>query len=363
MPSTYHRLHAAKRGWARSTAKLLLAASAALALCAAAAGAAPRAAGSTLLISGAGEGHGVGMSQDGALGLARHGWSYQQILAHYYTGTTVGQAAPNAVVRVLVGTRVKKLALERYVRGVVAAEMPSGWPLAALEAQAVASRSYALTAHAGGSRFDVYSDTRSQVYMGAAAETAATNTAVAATAGQIVLHGGQPAATYFFASSGGMTENNEYGFLGSQPQPWLRGVADPYNSGPSFSWRMSISFAAASSRLRGLVKGAFRGIEVLRRGVSPRIVSAAILGSAGVTPVSGSALAERLGLSSTWAYFSVKSAHGLRTSPDRSGQASPPQPPETSPSTLTPSGPQGGAQAPGAPVQASSATTGGALAG
>ncbi len=76
--------------------------------------------------------------------------------------------------------------LERYVRGVVAAEMPSSWPLAALEAQAIASRTYALTDHAGGSRFDVYSDTRSQVYLGHAAETAATNAAVAATAGQIV---------------------------------------------------------------------------------------------------------------------------------------------------------------------------------
>ena len=64
--------------------------------------------------------------------------------------------------------------------------MPSAWPLAALEAQAIASRTYALTDHAGGARFDVYSDTRSQVYRGVAAETAQTNAAVAATAGQIV---------------------------------------------------------------------------------------------------------------------------------------------------------------------------------
>ena len=58
--------------------------------------------------------------------------------------------------RVLVGAKVQKVPLERYVRGVVAAEMPSSWPLAALEAQAIASRTYALTAHAGGSKFDVY---------------------------------------------------------------------------------------------------------------------------------------------------------------------------------------------------------------
>src|SRR5207302_155158 len=83
------------------------------------------------------------------------------------------------------------------VRGVVSAEMSASWPAAALEAQAVATRTYALTAHAGGSRFDVYADTRSQVYAGPAAYTAATNAAVAATAGQIVTYAGAPAITYF----------------------------------------------------------------------------------------------------------------------------------------------------------------------
>ena len=132
----------------------------------------------------------------------------------------------------LVGSRVVRVPLERYVRGVVAAEMPASWPLAALEAQAVASRTYALTAHAGGSRFDVYSDTRSQVYRGVAAETASTNAAVSATS-RADRHStpGSPPITYFFASSGGMTENIENSFLGSAPEPWLRGVPDPYEGG------------------------------------------------------------------------------------------------------------------------------------
>jgi stage II sporulation protein D len=117
---------------------------------------------STLLISGEGNGHGVGMSQQGALGYAEHGASYTAILAHYYTGTAIGQAPPKSVVRVLVGAKVVRVPLERYVRGVVAAEMPSGWPLAALEAQAVASRTYALTAHAGGKRFVAWPPKRPQ---------------------------------------------------------------------------------------------------------------------------------------------------------------------------------------------------------
>ncbi|HEX4186723.1 MAG TPA: SpoIID/LytB domain-containing protein [Solirubrobacteraceae bacterium] len=320
---------------------------------------APAARASTLVITGSGEGHGVGMSQYGALGFAQHGSTYQQILAHYYSGTTIGRAPAKAVVKVLVGSRVRKLPLERYVRGVVAAEMPSGWPLAALEAQAVASRTYALTSHAGGSRFDVYSDTRSQVYLGVAAETASTNAAVAATAGQVVLYGGRPATTYFFASSGGMTENIENAFLGSQPEPWLRGVADPYDRGAAFNWKISISFASAASRLRGLVKGAFRGIAVLARGVSPRIVSAATLGSGGATPLSGPELAARLGLGSTWAYFGVANGGAVRPLPDTS--AHPPS--AQAPPAPAPASPQGGAQAPGAPTAAQATKTGGVAAG
>ncbi len=281
----------------------------------------------TLVITGAGDGHGVGMSQDGALGYAEHGWTYQAILSHYYTGTAIGQAPPDAIVRVLVGAKVQKVPLERYVRGVVSAEMPSSWPLAALEAQAIASRSYALTAHAGGSKFDVYDDTRSQVYRGPAAETAQTNAAVAATAGQIVTYEGQPAITYYFASSGGMTEDVQNAWPGAEPQPWLRGAPDPYDAGPRFDWQLSMSFAAAAARLRGLVKGGFRGIEVLTRGVSPRILTAAVLGSGGDTVLSGAELAARLGLADTWAYFGVRTGKGpVKPEPDRSGAAVAPQP-------------------------------------
>jgi stage II sporulation protein D len=322
---------------------------------------APAARASTLVITGSGEGHGVGMSQYGALGFAQHGFTYQQILARYYSGTTLGQAPAKAVVRVLVGSKVRKVPLERYVRGVVAAEMPSGWPLAALEAQAIASRTYALASHAGGSRFDVYSDTRSQVYLGVAAETASTNAAVAATAGQVVLYNGRPATTYFFASSGGMTESIQNAFLGSQPEPWLRGVADPYNRGAAFDWKISMGFADAASRLRGLVKGAFRGIAVLARGVSPRIVSAETLGSGGATPLTGPELAARLGLGSTWAYFSVSNGRSVRPLPDSS--AHPPAAGAPPAAPARPATPQGGAQAPGTPAAAQAAKTGGVAAG
>ncbi len=316
--STYHRPRAAP-AWMRLRSAVLACALASVALASGATGGVSAArAGSTLVIEGAGDGHGVGMSQDGALGYAQHGLGYQAILAHYYSGTTLGMAPTKSVVRVLVGTKVKRVPLEHYVRGVVSAEMPSEWPLAALEAQAVATRTYALTAHAGGSRFDVYSDSRSQVYVGAAAETAQTNAAVTDTAGQILLYAGKPAITYFFASSGGMTENVENGFPGSEAEPWLRGVADPFDAGPSSHWTRTMSFASAAARLRARVQGSFRGIEVLTRGVSPRIVSAEVLGSRGATRVNGPELAGALGLQSTWLYFSVKSGSHLTREPDLS---------------------------------------------
>ncbi len=315
----------------------------------------------TLVIQGAGDGHGVGMSQEGALGYAQHGYDYQAILAHYYTGTALGSVSEQTKITVLMGGKVRAIPLEAYVRGVVGAEMPGDWPLAALEAQAVASRTYALTDHAGGARFDVYADTRSQVYLGRKAQTAQTDAAVAATAGQVVTYGGQPAITYFFASSGGMTESVQNGFPGATSEPWLQGVSDPYDQGPPHSWTVSMSFPTAAARLRGLVRGAFRGIEVLRRGYSPRVVLAYVLGSTGRTEISGPELTSRLGLSSTWAYFSVRTAHGTRAEPDLSHRTAPtpapesPSPTGTAPSTDTSptaqaDGPEGGTTAGGSPV-------------
>jgi stage II sporulation protein D len=277
----------------------------------------------TLEITGAGYGHGVGMSQEGALGYAQHGYSYAAILTHYYTGTALGGVPANTTVRMLVGGKVRKLPLETYVEGVVGAEMPASWPLAALEAQAVASRTYAITDHAGGARFDVFADTRSQLYLGRKAQTGQTEAAVAATAGQVVTYAGKPAITYFFASSGGMTESVQNGFPGAAAEPWLQGVADPFDQGPQHTWSESMSFAAAAARLRGLVRGAFRGIEVLKRGYSPRILTAEVLGSKGDTEVGGPELEERLGLYDNWAYFSVRTAHGAQPEPDLSGYGNP----------------------------------------
>ncbi|HTA14925.1 MAG TPA: hypothetical protein VK781_08720, partial [Solirubrobacteraceae bacterium] len=97
-----------------------------------------------------------------------------------------------------------------------------------------------------------------------------------------------------------------------------------YDTGPLHHWTVTMSFSSVTARLHGLVPGSFKGIEVLKRGSSPRIVSAYVLGSKGRTLVTGPELAARLGLYDAWAYFSVSDSRGVHKEPDLSGPAAAP---------------------------------------
>ncbi len=359
--------------------------------------AAPAAQGATsLVITGRGWGHGIGMSQYGALGYAQRGWTADRILAHYYTGTQLGRLSSSPTVRVLLqsgrssyavrgaasvsgalldpaqtytvvsggqglivrdgsgkdrltspgplgfrasgggavtllgpaqnGTSggryrgtiqiakgsgglsaVNALGLEDYVAGVISAEVPASWPTETLRAQAVAARTYAVTTNAGGRTdlFTQYADTRSQMYRGVAAETPATSAAVRATASRVVTYQGAPVTTFFFSTSGGRTENIENSFVGSTPRPWLKSVSDPYDTvSPHHRWKTQrMTFTRATAALRGLIKGNLRRIKVTKRGVSPRIVRADLVGSRGTTRVTGPQLRKAFGLRDTWISF------------------------------------------------------------
>ena len=369
-----------------------------------------------LTITGAGFGHGIGMSQYGAYGYSLHLKDYGYILGHYYTGTTVGKLDSNPEVKVLlqggkhavsftgavaagdlkldvaktytvrrghgglvlrdatgaaVGTTpgplrvdaavgeplrlngtsvpgvrnglyrgallisasgsamtvVNALDLEDYVRGVVSAESPSAWPVEALKAQAVAARTYALTTHAGGSAFDQYADTRSQVYRGVAAETPNTDGAVSATAGQVVTFGSQPVTTYFFSTSGGETEDVQNVFVGSDPKPWLKAVEDPFdNVSPRHRWGpYRFTASQVQRKLRRYVRGSFKRIKVVKRGVSPRVVRAQVVGTGGVTDVTGPQLRSAFGLYDTWAFFTSVTSKASKTKkkPKKAAPAAP----------------------------------------
>jgi stage II sporulation protein D len=207
---------------------------------------------------------------------------------------------------------VNALSLDDYIQGVIVGEMPTSWPQQALEAQAIVARSYALTTDAGGAVFDQYPDTRSQMYYGMSRETPGTNQAVRSTAGQIVMYGNNVATTYYFSTSGGRTENVENSWPGSAPVAYLKSVDDPYdNLSPRHRWRFVWSRSRLDARLGSFVKGRLKTVKVTKRGVSPRIVNAQVIGTRGTVNVTGPQLRSRLGLYDTWAYFvSIKSGQG-----------------------------------------------------
>lgn len=257
------------------------------------------------LLDGRGWGHGVGMSQWGAEGYARHGFGYRQILGHYYPQThigiadsrdvrvllaekrkafRVGSAAPFVVVdatgrkvhlragsvivkqklvlrqkhlrlplrfepgaqplrvasaayRGSVFVKVKRkglmavnvLPLDRYLRGVVPWEVPKGWHTQTYEAQAVAARSYTLATLHPNADFDLYPDQRSQMYGGIRAEREATNLAVGATAGQVLVWRDRIIPAFYFSTSGGRTSSVHDAWPRAQQVPYLVSVNDPYD--------------------------------------------------------------------------------------------------------------------------------------
>lgn len=213
---------------------------------------------------------------------------------------------------------INALGLEDYVRGVISAESPASWPAAALRAQAIVARTYAITTNKPGAGFDHYPDVRSQVYNGVRAEYPSTDAAVRATSRQIVTYDDRPVVTYFFSTSGGRTENVENSFIGADPKPWLKSVDDPYDrESPKHRWGpYRWTLAQAQRRFGSWVKGRFVRVDVIRRGASPRIVAADIVGTRGRTRVSGPQIRARLGLDDTWVTFRVIGTNAVPPSRD-----------------------------------------------
>jgi stage II sporulation protein D len=342
----------------------------------------------TLIVSGHGWGHGVGMSQWGAYGYARHGWGYRRILFHYYPGTSLKtggepnvrvlllQGAPaakigcrtqitvtdgrrvtrhlpaktynvgprfllpvrrskgvrpfarrgfadfsclralltlngrpyrgNLIVRRSSGATVSvvnALKLDQYMRGVVPSESPARWPLAELEAQAVAARSYALVELKPSEHYDLVPDTRNQVYGGVAAERPRSNRAVTKTEGQILTFDGKVARTYYSSSSGGRTESSQDAWPGSAPIPYLRSVPDPWDTySPNHDWGPYVYSTGQLAARLGLA-GAVESARIVRNS-SLRATSAWLrLSSGKAVNLSGAGIAGDLGLKSTW--FSI----------------------------------------------------------
>jgi SpoIID/LytB domain protein len=162
------------------------------------------------------------------------------------------------------------LPMESYLRGVVPRESSSSWKPAALQAQAIAARSYSSykRAHApSGQSFDICDTTQCQVYGGAAIwsgstrtplEPASTDDAIAATAGVIRTYQGGAIFSEFSASNGGWSTDGGVPYLVAQRDDWDGAVQNSVHS-----WTATLSAAQLQARYPSI--GTLQRIRVTQR--------------------------------------------------------------------------------------------------
>jgi SpoIID/LytB domain protein len=237
-----------------------------------------------------------GTASNSRLELAAKGSAYDE-----YRGSLRIKAAPTLPR----ATVINELALETYLRGVVPVEMPSTWPTAALEAQSIAARSYAARRlRPGISYYDVGDDSSSQIYRGARGERTVTNAIIRSTAGVVLRSGTKIANTMFHSTGGGATEHNENVYTSATGArvagvvTYLRGNGDrdgtgtPYDAvAPYATWATRTYTIAQLSAWFGADPrtdvGKLTALDLHHRGVSGRLISVRLIGSAGTRKVSG----------------------------------------------------------------------------
>jgi stage II sporulation protein D len=199
---------------------------------------------------------------------------------------------------------VNDLGLESYLFGVVASEMPSSWAAEALKAQAVVARSYALRSRQPAEEYDVFADTRSQMYRGIAGEAATATAAVRATRALAVRYGVEIAQTFFFSTSGGRTASNEEGF-GGLPIPYLRSVDDPYDTlSPVHTWTVRLTDREAAKAVKDVRLGDLKDLLVSSTTPTGRVATLDVAGEEGTATIRGDEARRLLSLRSTW--FTVR---------------------------------------------------------
>lgn len=223
-------------------------------------------------------------------------------------------------------TVVNRVNLEEYLYGVVPAEIPASWPQAALEAQAVAARTYAL-ANLGRYRiqgFDLLATPASQVYSGVTQEAPSVIEAVNATRGQILTFDGKPAAAFYYDNSGGYTESGA--FVWGTNRPYLQAIpekplavrnkpltpdelADWLTSQPecatyregyyvrsAYRWTLWVTRQQLESRIHRIARvGRIKAIIPMERGISGRVQRVMIKGTAGSYILNRESIPYRLG--------------------------------------------------------------------
>lgn len=250
---------------------------------------------------------------------------------------------------------VNHIDVEQYLRGMGEVRNPS-WPPASLRAQAIAARTYALRAVAGGG--ELCDSQQCQVYLGAEAEYAAMDKAVTATRGQVLHFRRALASAVYSANGGGFSASTEEGFgTPGGAYPYLRPARYPTKDPAPWSVTVAARDLAARLGYRGKVSA----VRTQAAGPSGRVLRVTIEGSGGSRTVAGIDFDRALGLKSTM--FSLKLGEAATPPP-------PPPPADGDAAQLlpgqAPAGPDGappGADAAAGAGSASPASAGIALAG
>jgi len=195
---------------------------------------------------------------------------------------------------------VNVLRMDSYLKGVVPREMPASWSPAAVQAQAIAARTYASyeRAHPLSATYQICDTTSCQVYGGYSAEDSRANAAVDATAGKILTWEGEPAFTQFSSSNGGWAATGSV--------PYLAAFEDPYDEAeginPNHDWTMKLDANVIERKFPAL--GNLKAIRVTSRDGNGewngRVRKLVLDGSKADVTVSGDAFRSALGLKSTW---------------------------------------------------------------
>ena len=194
---------------------------------------------------------------------------------------------------------VNILGIEKYLTSVVGSEMPHKWPLEALKAQAIASRTYALKKK-GNELYDVDSTQSDQVYNGLESGTNKTRRAVRKTRSLVIIYDNKLINAQYHSSSGGRTENSED--VWNNYFPYLLSVKDFDHNNPKLKWKKIISEKEMEQIFPQL--GSIKIIQVLDITDSGRIKTIKIIGEYGSEQFSGQELRTKLNLKST--LFRVK---------------------------------------------------------
>jgi len=193
---------------------------------------------------------------------------------------------------------VNVLGIEKYLSSVVGSEMPTKWPLEALKAQAIASRTYALK-QKGNNLFDIDSTQRNQVYNGLESRTYKTIRAVKSTRSLVLIYKNKLINALFHSSSGGMTENSQD--VWKNKYPYLSSVKDFDKNNPKFKWQKNFS----NNELTNLFPkiGGLKNIEIVDITSTGRVKNVKLIGAYGSDQMSGLDLRKRLDLNSNFVRF------------------------------------------------------------